>query len=101
MSSYPLTMRSMRRLLALATFISMTVVGSVRAQQRPPIDWAALSTETVKVLSDYIKVNTTNPPGNDLQAARFLKRILDKEGIESQILDTTELKPAGRANFYA
>ena len=27
--------------------------------------------------------------------------MLDKEGIENQILDTAELKPAGRANFYA
>ena len=86
--------------LALATLTSIAVVGSIPAQQRP-IDWTALTTETVTVLSDYIKVNTINPPGNELQAARFLKRILDREGIESQILDTTELKPAGRANFYA
>ena len=85
--------------LALATLTSIAVVGSIPAQQRP-IDWTALTTETVTVLSDYIKVNTINPPGNELQAARFLKRILDREGIESQILDTTELKPAGRANFY-
>jgi hypothetical protein len=28
--------------------------------------------------------NTTNPPGNELQAARFLKRILDKEEIPAQ-----------------
>jgi acetylornithine deacetylase/succinyl-diaminopimelate desuccinylase-like protein len=52
-------------------------------------------------LSEYIKVNTIVPPGNELQGALFLKRILDKEGIESQILDTAELKPPGRANFYA
>jgi len=87
--------------LALAAVLSMLAAGSVPAQQRSPIDWAALTTETVNLLSEYIKVNTTNPPGNELQAARFLKRILDREGIESQILDTAELKPAGRANFYA
>jgi acetylornithine deacetylase/succinyl-diaminopimelate desuccinylase-like protein len=94
----------MRRPLALAAVLLLVVVGSAApasAQQRSPIDWAALTTETVNLLSEYIKVNTTNPPGNELQAARFLKRILDQEGIESQILDTAELKPAGRANFYA
>jgi acetylornithine deacetylase/succinyl-diaminopimelate desuccinylase-like protein len=93
----------MRRPLALAAVCSLVVVAPAPApaQQRSPIDWAALTTETVSLLSEYIKVNTTNPPGNELQAARFLKRILDREGIESQILDTAELKPAGRANFYA
>jgi acetylornithine deacetylase/succinyl-diaminopimelate desuccinylase-like protein len=63
-------------------------------------DWDKLRDETVQVLSDYIKINTTNPPGNELETARFLKRILDREGIEAQILDTTELG-AGRANLYA
>ncbi len=90
----------MRQPLALAALFSC-VFGSVGGAQQRPIDWTALSTETVNVLSEYIKVNTTDPPGNELQAARFLKRILDKEGIESRILDTAELKPAGRANFYA
>ena len=93
-------MQSMRQPLALAVLFSL-VFGSVGASQQRPIDWNALSTETVNVLSEYIKVNTIDPPGNELQAARFLKRILDKEGIESRILDTAELKPAGRANFYA
>jgi len=87
----------MRRLLALAALFSLVFADPGQAQQRQ-IDWNALTTETVNALSEYIKVNTIDPPGNELQAARFLKRILDKEGIESQILDTAELKPAGRAN---
>lgn len=95
-------MRSMRRSVALAVTLSAFALTPAHGQTRTtPIDWNALTTETVNVLSEYIKVNTTNPPGNELQAALFLKRILDKEGIESQILDTAELKPAGRANFYA
>jgi acetylornithine deacetylase/succinyl-diaminopimelate desuccinylase-like protein len=92
----------MRRSVAFAATLSAVAIVSAHAQTRTtPIDWNALTTETVNVLSEYIKVNTTNPPGNELQTALFLKRILDKEGIESQILDTAELKPAGRANFYA
>ena len=90
----------MRRLLALAALSSLIFADPSQAQQRQ-IDWNALTTETVNTLSEYIKVNTIVPPGNELQGALFLKRILDKEGIESQILDTADLKPAGRANFYA
>ena len=65
-----------------------------------PVDWPALQTEAVGVLRQYLRINTSNPPGNELEAARFLKAILDKEGIEATILDTAELGP-GRANLYA
>ena len=87
-------------LVAVATFALPD--GALRAQQpAAPIDWPKLRDETVQVLSDYLRINTTNPPGAELQTAFFLKRILEREGIEAQILDTAELKPAGRANLYA
>ena len=90
-----------RRSLAAIALVSLLSASAAAQQRTSPIDWTALTTETVKTLSDYIKVNTTDPPGNELEAARFLKRILDTEGIEARILDTAELKPAGRANLYA
>ena len=66
----------------------------------PGFDYDKLQAEGVELLQQYIRINTTNPPGNELQTARFLHDVLTKEGIESQILDTLEL-PTGRANFYA
>jgi acetylornithine deacetylase/succinyl-diaminopimelate desuccinylase-like protein len=65
-----------------------------------PIDWSAMQSEAVGVLQEYLRINTTNPPGNEMQAARFLKAFREKEGIEATILDTAELG-AGRANLYA
>ena len=67
---------------------------------KTPVDWNAMQTEAVGVLQQYLRINTSNPPGNELEAARFLKAFLEKEGIEAQILDTSELGP-GRANLYA
>ncbi|HXJ30322.1 MAG TPA: hypothetical protein VNG35_06765 [Gemmatimonadales bacterium] len=64
------------------------------------IEWDSLGAEAVRNLSAYLAVNTANPPGNELAAARFLQQLLAKDGIEAQILDTTELGP-GRANLYA
>ncbi len=72
---------------------------SVGAQTRL-VSWDALASEGTRILSDYLRINTTNPPGNELLAARFLKEILDREGIEAHILDTVELGP-NRANLYA
>lgn len=68
--------------------------------QTTPLDWSALARESQSVLASYLRVNTTNPPGNEILGARFLKNILDREGIETLILDTTEVGP-NRANFYA
>lgn len=65
-----------------------------------PVDWPALQTEAVDILRQYLRIDTSNPPGNELETARFLKAILDREGIEATILDTAELGP-GRANLYA
>jgi acetylornithine deacetylase/succinyl-diaminopimelate desuccinylase-like protein len=64
------------------------------------LDWDSLAAESVRNLSAYLAINTANPPGNELAAARFLERLLAREGIEAQILDTAELGP-GRANLYA
>jgi acetylornithine deacetylase/succinyl-diaminopimelate desuccinylase-like protein len=70
------------------------------AAQAPAFDWDRLQQEASRLLAEYIRVNTTNPPGNELAAARWLQQVLAREGIAGQILDTTELG-AGRANFYA
>src|SRR2546423_15609530 len=74
--------------------------GARLSGQSAPVDWTALARESQVTLADYLRVNTTNPPGNEILGARFLKAILDREGIEAQILDTTELGP-NRANLYA
>ena len=70
------------------------------AAQAPAIDFSKLRDETAQRLAEYLRINTSNPPGNELATARWLKEVLAKEGIEGQILDTAELGP-GRANFYA
>jgi acetylornithine deacetylase/succinyl-diaminopimelate desuccinylase-like protein len=86
----------------LAATVIPAAVGAQPSAARParPVDWPALEREGVTLLRDYLRVNTTNPPGNELAAARFLRDFLAKEGIEAQILDTAELG-AGRANLYA
>ncbi|MEO8879811.1 MAG: M20/M25/M40 family metallo-hydrolase [Gemmatimonadaceae bacterium] len=91
---------SPRRLLALA-FLALAVSSPppVRAQAKA-IDYDALRGETVRAMSEYLRINTTNPPGNELATAKWLKAFLAKEGIEGEILDTAELG-TGRANFYA
>jgi acetylornithine deacetylase/succinyl-diaminopimelate desuccinylase-like protein len=51
----------------------------------------------VEWLEEYLRIDTTNPPGNEIKAAKFFQNILDDEGIENQIF---EYQP-GRANLWA
>lgn len=64
------------------------------------LDWPALRDEAAALLAEYVRVNTTNPPGNELAAARWLAGVLQQEGIEARVLDTTAIGP-GRANVWA
>ncbi len=65
-----------------------------------PVDWTALADETTRVMAGYLRIDTSNPPGNELAGALYLKEVLEREGFEVQVLDTAELG-AGRANIYA
>jgi acetylornithine deacetylase/succinyl-diaminopimelate desuccinylase-like protein len=51
------------------------------------MDWKKIGEEAVHYLQDYIRVNTINPPGNETEGARFLKTILDREGIASELFE--------------
>jgi acetylornithine deacetylase/succinyl-diaminopimelate desuccinylase-like protein len=49
-------------------------------------DTSALAREATVWLTDLIKINTTNPPGNEEAAAKYVVGILQKEGIKSELL---------------
>jgi acetylornithine deacetylase/succinyl-diaminopimelate desuccinylase-like protein len=53
--------------------------------------------EIVDLLSAYLRINTTNPPGNETAAAAFLAEIFKKEGIAHTIWES---KP-GRGSIMA
>jgi acetylornithine deacetylase/succinyl-diaminopimelate desuccinylase-like protein len=61
------------------------------------IDWQSVQDEAATILQDYIRINTTNPPGNEMEAARYLQGILRKEGIETFLYEPAP----NRANLMA
>ena len=90
----------MRRLAVVAVSSLLAPFAALaQAREARPIDWNALALESQRVLSDYLKINTTNPPGNEMKGALFLKGLLEKEGFQVQLMDSTELG-AGRVNLY-
>ena len=63
----------------------------------PTLDTTALAKEAVGWLADLIRIDTTNPPGNEEAAAKYIAGVLTKEGITSELL---ELGP-GRSALVA
>lgn len=61
------------------------------------IDWQALKGECLQHLQSLIRLDTSNPPGNEIIAMEYIRRQLDAAGIASE---TVESEP-GRANLRA
>ncbi|MFT5684400.1 MAG: acetylornithine deacetylase/succinyl-diaminopimelate desuccinylase-like protein [Myxococcota bacterium] len=61
------------------------------------IDWTEAREEAAVLLSNYIMIDTINPPGNELNGAEYLSGVLTAEGIPYEI---DEFLP-GRANLIA
>lgn len=56
-----------------------------------------MSVPTEKILCDLIRIDSTNPPGNETEVARYLQKLFKDAGVESEII---EPEP-GRGSFIA
>jgi acetylornithine deacetylase/succinyl-diaminopimelate desuccinylase-like protein len=72
-------------------------VAHVRSATAQTPDWKAIGDEATKLLEDYVRIDTSNPPGDTRKAADFLAAILEREGIP---VTRYESAP-GKAILYA
>ena len=77
--------RTLRTLLVALTCVALV---------KPPPAGADLPLAWVQ---QYIQLDTSNPPGKELIAVDYLRRILHAEGIPTRLF----VSPAGRPNLYA
>ena len=86
-------------ILSMITISTTTTAWEIRAQSvtTDKINWSSYQDIAVELMQQYLRINTSNPPGNELEAAKFFKALFDKNGIQNEIF---EYKP-GRANIIA
>src|SRR5258705_9512387 len=82
----------MKRILTF-TLLAAAVAGTAQAQ--PPIDWKAIEAETLQHFQALVRIDTSNPPGNETRAVDYLERVLDKEAVPYQVFSSD----ANRANL--
>ncbi|MGH2626143.1 MAG: M20/M25/M40 family metallo-hydrolase, partial [Anaerolineales bacterium] len=51
------------------------------------MDWQPTFAEALDLFVRYLQIDTTNPPGNESVAARWLGSLLEAEGIETEYLE--------------
>jgi len=83
--------RTLRVLAALSASFTLSAAGPY------PVDWNQQQAEIFDHYAALIRLDTSNPPGNETKAAEYLKQVFEKEGIPAQIY---ELEP-GRGNVVA
>ena len=81
----------------LLTFPSSLLAQSTFEKQFQVIAWEKYQDEAVRLLQEYIRIDTSNPPGNELKAAEFFKRLFDGAGIPNTVYPYAP----GRANIFA
>lgn len=69
-----------RRTLSAALLLILTSVCFAAEDNLP------LSDRVVRLLSDLVRLDTTNPPGNETRAAEYLKQVAAQFGIPSETL---------------
>jgi hypothetical protein len=54
-------------------------------------------TPELALLQQYVRIDTSNPPGNELPGARFLAALIEKNGVHAEIIESAPR----RASVYA
>lgn len=81
----------------LLTIAALAATAATFAQGPRAVDWMAVEREAMEHFQAVLKLDTSDPPGNERAAAEYLKQVLDREGITTRIF---ELEP-NRLNLVA
>ena len=83
-----------RLALLIVSLASVALTAQSGAQQP---DWSKVEAETMQHFQAVLRLDTSNPPGNEHLVVDYLKQLFDKEGIPSEIFASDPK----RSNFVA
>ncbi|MDX1978708.1 MAG: M20/M25/M40 family metallo-hydrolase [Bryobacteraceae bacterium] len=69
------------------------VLGTAQAQDPSRIDWRQIHQETMEHFQALVRIDTSDPPGNEKPAVEYLKKVLEREGIPTQTFSIDERRP--------
>ena len=81
----------------VASFAVSVLMLSVLSHAQTAPDFVSAQAEAVKFLGELVKIDTSNPPGNEMRAAEYIKGVLAAQGITAQVFESAP----GRGNVVA
>ena len=79
----------------LVWLIAVAVFPAFGSAQNP--DWPRINDEAIGYFQALVRIDSTDPPGNETKVAEYVKQVLDAEGIEATLV----AKDPARANLIA
>ena len=88
-----MTYRVITTLLALLLLVpgiarSQSQTAPSQSGSQNAFDLPGLESQAISWLQSLIRINTSNPPGSDAAAAKYLQGVLKNEGIDSEIFES-------------
>ena len=74
------------RLRAALTLLLALGVASLQCQRAESVEKDPIDREAEEALTSYLKIDTTNPPGNETAGAVYLRDLLAKDGIDAKLV---------------
>src|SRR5262249_29733748 len=77
----------------LTLFALIVLINQAAPQQSPQPDRSKIEEETMRHFQAILRLDTSNPPGNEGIVVDYLKSVLDREGIETKIFALDPKRP--------
>src|SRR5260221_11955068 len=72
----------------LSTIAAVLLLTSLSFAQSRALNADASQAEAARFLADLVRLDTSDPPGNESKVAEYIQGVLAKEGITAELLKT-------------
>src|SRR5579862_316829 len=80
----------LHRASRIILIVAWAVLAAAGARAQAPLakpDLSKLADEAQGWLSDLVRINSVNPPGNETVVAKYISAIFQKEGISNEVIE--------------
>src|SRR5687767_7076925 len=74
-------------------YLTLLLAAPALAQQPNAPNWAQVEAETMQHFQALLRMDTSDPPGTEREAAEYLKQVLEKEGIPVEMFALEPHRP--------
>jgi acetylornithine deacetylase/succinyl-diaminopimelate desuccinylase-like protein len=75
-----------KRATTLLALLTCAIILTLQCRKATGAKADPMDQEATDAFVQYLRIDTSNPPGNETEGAKFLQQLLTKEGIQSRLL---------------